>query len=160
LFPRLRHLFADSVYNRADLRDALAKFGDWTIEIVKRTADAAGFQLLPRCRSVKTWCLWRARGSRGASSKARLYRRAITSLRESWSKKLPIEADELRQLLREGVSVGRRRIRRLMRKLGLWAVRPKRNTSKRHPEHKVYPYHCRTGSPGVDRAPGRAARRP
>src|SRR5712675_426651 len=40
----------------------------------------------------------------------------------------------------EGVSVGRRRIRRLMRKLGLWAVRPKRNTSKRHPEHKVYPY--------------------
>jgi len=27
-----------------------------------------------------------------------------------------------------------------MRKLGLWAVRPKRNTSQRHPEHKVYPY--------------------
>ena len=27
-----------------------------------------------------------------------------------------------------------------MRKLGLWAVRPKRTTSKRHPEHKVYPY--------------------
>jgi putative transposase len=43
-------------------------------------------------------------------------------------------------LLREGVSVGRRRVRRLMRKLGLWAVRPKRNTRKRHPEHKVYPY--------------------
>src|ERR1700724_689930 len=43
-------------------------------------------------------------------------------------------------LLREGVSVGRRRVRRLMRKLGLWAVRPKPNTSKRHPGHKVYPY--------------------
>ena len=43
-------------------------------------------------------------------------------------------------LLREGISVGRRRVRRLMRKLGLWAVRPKRNTSKRHPEHQVYPY--------------------
>src|SRR5437868_15220945 len=42
-------------------------------------------------------------------------------------------------LLREGISVGRRRVRRLMKKLGLWAVRPKRNTSKRHPEHKVYP---------------------
>jgi putative transposase len=39
-------------------------------------------------------------------------------------------------LLREG----RRRIRRLMRKLGLCAVRPKRNTSKPHPEHKIYPY--------------------
>src|SRR5947208_6968931 len=43
-------------------------------------------------------------------------------------------------LLREGISVGRRRVRRLMKKLGLWAVRPIRNTSKRHPEHKVYPY--------------------
>src|SRR5258705_5873538 len=43
-------------------------------------------------------------------------------------------------LLRDGISVGRRRVRRLMRKLGLWAVRPKRNPSKRHPEHKVYPY--------------------
>jgi putative transposase len=43
-------------------------------------------------------------------------------------------------LLREGVSVGRRRIRRLMRRLGLCAVRPKRNTSKPHPEHRIYPY--------------------
>jgi putative transposase len=47
-------------------------------------------------------------------------------------------------LLREGISVGRRRVRRLMRKLGLWAVRPKRNTSKRHPEHKIYPYLLRS----------------
>ena len=47
----------------------------------------------------------------------------------------------LQQMLkREGVLVGRRRIRRLMRKLGLWAVGPKRDTSKPHPEHKVYPY--------------------
>src|SRR6202022_3610068 len=36
-------------------------------------------------------------------------------------------------LLREGIPVGRRRVRRLMRKLGLWAGRPKRNSSKRHP---------------------------
>jgi putative transposase len=43
-------------------------------------------------------------------------------------------------LRREGVSVGRRRIRRLMRKLGLWAIRPKRITSQPHPEHKIYPY--------------------
>src|ERR1700724_3874550 len=43
-------------------------------------------------------------------------------------------------LLRQGISVGCRRVRQLMRKLGLWAVRPKRNTSKRHPGHKVYPY--------------------
>ena len=47
-------------------------------------------------------------------------------------------------LLREGISISRQRVRRLMRKLGLWAVRPKRNTSKRHPEHKVYPYLLRS----------------
>jgi len=42
-------------------------------------------------------------------------------------------------LERKGVRVGRRRIRGLMKKLGLWAVGPKPNTSKPHPEHKVYP---------------------
>jgi len=39
-----------------------------------------------------------------------------------------------------GIGKKARRVRRLMRKLGLWAVRPKRNTSQRHPGHKVYPY--------------------
>jgi transposase len=48
LFPWLRHLFADSVYNGPNLRDALAKFGDWTIDIVKPAGDDTGFQLLPR----------------------------------------------------------------------------------------------------------------
>jgi transposase len=48
LFPWLRHLFADSVYNGRNLREALAKFGDWTIEIVTRAAGVTGFQLLPR----------------------------------------------------------------------------------------------------------------
>ncbi|GAB4218204.1 MAG: hypothetical protein Fur007_23060 [Rhodoferax sp.] len=43
-------------------------------------------------------------------------------------------------LKREGVLVGRRRIRRLMKKLGLWAIAPKPNTSKPHPEHKNYTY--------------------
>jgi putative transposase len=43
-------------------------------------------------------------------------------------------------LLREGISVGRRRVRRLMRTLGLSAIRPKRDTSKPHPDHKIYPY--------------------
>lgn len=43
-------------------------------------------------------------------------------------------------LEREGISVGLRRIRRLMRKLGLRAITPKPNTSRPHPEHKTYPY--------------------
>ena len=41
---------------------------------------------------------------------------------------------------REGVPTGRRRIRRLMRRLGLWAVGPRPNTSRPHPEHRIYPY--------------------
>jgi putative transposase len=43
-------------------------------------------------------------------------------------------------LAREGVRVGRRRIRRLMRTLGLWPVTPKPDTSRAHPEHQIYPY--------------------
>ena len=43
-------------------------------------------------------------------------------------------------LKRDGILVGRRRIRRLMRKLGLWAITPKPDTSRPHPEHKIYPY--------------------
>jgi transposase len=64
LFPWLRHLFADSVYNGPNLRDALAKFGHWTIEIVKRTTDAAGFQLLPRRWVVERTLAWLNRNRR------------------------------------------------------------------------------------------------
>ena len=64
LFPWLRHLFADSVYNGPKLREALAKFGDWTIEIVKRAADAAGFQLLPRRWVVERTLAWLNRNRR------------------------------------------------------------------------------------------------
>jgi putative transposase len=39
-----------------------------------------------------------------------------------------------------GYQVGRRRIQRLMRLMGLEAIYPKPNLSKPHPEHKVYPY--------------------
>lgn len=39
-----------------------------------------------------------------------------------------------------GYSIGRKRTRSLMRRLGLEAVFPKKNTSQRNPEHPVYPY--------------------
>jgi len=63
-FPWLRHLFADSVYNGPNLRDTLAKFGNWTIEIVKRAADATGFQLLPRRWVVERTLAWLNRNRR------------------------------------------------------------------------------------------------
>ena len=64
LFPWLRHLFADSVYNGPNLSDALAKFGNWTIEIVKRAADATGFKLLPRRWVVERTLAWLNRNRR------------------------------------------------------------------------------------------------
>jgi putative transposase len=54
-------------------------------------------------------------------------------------------------LKREGILVGRHRIRRLMKKLGLWAVGPKPDTSKPHPEHKVYPLSCCAASSSTGR---------
>jgi putative transposase len=43
-------------------------------------------------------------------------------------------------LRRDGWSVNCKRVRRLMRVMGLEAIYQKPNTSKGHPEHKVYPY--------------------
>ncbi len=45
-----------------------------------------------------------------------------------------------RHLRRQGYRVNRKRIGRLMRKMGLVAVAPAPNTSRRHPRHAVYPY--------------------
>ena len=43
-------------------------------------------------------------------------------------------------LRRDGEVVNRKRVRRLMRLMGLEAIYQKPNTSRHHPEHKVYPY--------------------
>jgi putative transposase len=43
-------------------------------------------------------------------------------------------------LCRQGSQVNVKRVRRLMRKMGLEAVYPKPKLSQRHPEHQVYPY--------------------
>ncbi len=46
----------------------------------------------------------------------------------------------VRQLRREGVRIGRHRIRRLMRLMGLEAIYQAPRTSAPHPAHRVYPY--------------------
>jgi putative transposase len=43
-------------------------------------------------------------------------------------------------LRRQGRKVNRKRVQRLMEKMGLQSIAPKPGTSKPHPEHKVYPY--------------------
>jgi len=45
-----------------------------------------------------------------------------------------------RHLRRQGHRVGRKRVRRLMRKMGLRAVYQAPRTSNPHPHHRVYPY--------------------
>ena len=45
-----------------------------------------------------------------------------------------------KHLRREGYNVSRKRVRRLMRKMGLEAVYPRPRTSQPHPGHQVYPY--------------------
>ena len=46
----------------------------------------------------------------------------------------------VRHLRRQGFPAGRKRIRRLMLKMGLSPIYQKPRTSDPHPEHKVYPY--------------------
>ena len=43
-------------------------------------------------------------------------------------------------LRREGYRVNRKRVRRLMRVMGLMSIAPKPNTSRPHPQQAVYPY--------------------
>jgi len=45
-----------------------------------------------------------------------------------------------RHLRRQGYRVGRKRVRRLMRKMGLSAIYQGPRTSEPHPEHRIYPY--------------------
>ena len=46
-------------------------------------------------------------------------------------------------LLRQGKVVNRKRVQRLMRLMGIEAIYQKPNTSKKHPENKIYPYPLR-----------------
>ena len=45
-----------------------------------------------------------------------------------------------RWLRRQGYCVGRKRVRRLMRKMGLAPIYQAPRTSRKHPHHRVYPY--------------------
>ena len=43
-------------------------------------------------------------------------------------------------LRRDGWSIGRERVQYLMQQMGLQAIYPKAKLSKKHPEHRIYPY--------------------
>jgi len=60
-FPWLRHVFADAAYAGPKLKGALEKIGDWTMEIIKRSDSAKGFELLPRRWVVERTFAWLGR---------------------------------------------------------------------------------------------------
>ncbi len=63
-FPWLRHVFADGGYAGDKLKTALGNLGRWTLAIVKRAADADGFQVLPRRWVVERTLAWLNRNRR------------------------------------------------------------------------------------------------
>ncbi len=63
-FPWLRHVFADGGYAGKKLRGALDKIGRWTIEIIKRSDTAQGFEALPRHWVVERTFAWLNRNRR------------------------------------------------------------------------------------------------
>jgi transposase len=61
LYPWLRHIFADGGYAGEKLRKALKRMGEWTIEIIKRSDTAQGFEVLPRRWVVERTFAWLGR---------------------------------------------------------------------------------------------------
>lgn len=60
-YPMLRHIFADGGYAGPKLRDALQTIGRWTVQIVKRSDIAEGFEVLPRRWVVERTLAWLGR---------------------------------------------------------------------------------------------------
>jgi transposase len=77
--PSQGQAFADGAYAGEKLETALAGRGQWTLEIVKRSDQAKGFQLLPRRWVVERTLAWFGRNRR----LARDFERTITSS-EAW----------------------------------------------------------------------------
>jgi transposase len=78
-WPWLRHIFADGGYAGPKLRGALQKVGRFTVEIVKRTDKAKGFEVLPRRWVVERTFAWLGRCRRLAKD----FERSIESA-QAW----------------------------------------------------------------------------
>ena len=62
-WPWLKHLFADGAYDRTQLMDKAA-FLDFVIEVIKRSDDQKGFEVLPRRWVVERTFGWMIRWRR------------------------------------------------------------------------------------------------
>lgn len=78
-FPKLRHIFADRVYRGDKLRNAIAAFGRWTIEIVTRSEQVGTFKPEPKRWVIERTFAWLGRNRRLAKD----FERSIESA-EAW----------------------------------------------------------------------------
>jgi putative transposase len=78
-FPGLRHIFADRVYRGEKLRNAIAQFGRWVIEIVTRSERIGTFKPEPKRWVIERTFAWLGRNRRLAKD----FERTIESA-EAW----------------------------------------------------------------------------
>jgi len=78
-FPKLRHIFADRVYRGEQLRNAIAAFGKWTIDIVTRSEKVGTFKPEPKRWVIERTFAWFGRNRRLAKD----FERTIASA-EAW----------------------------------------------------------------------------
>src|SRR5262249_35579828 len=71
LYHRLQLIWADGGY-AGQLVDWVSDFGDWTLEIVKRSDDVRGFKVLPRRWVVERTLGWLGRYRRMSKDFERL----------------------------------------------------------------------------------------
>jgi transposase len=77
--PWLRHIFADGGYAGPKLRGVLDRIGEWTLQIVKRSDAAHGFEVIPRRWVVERTFAWLGRCCRLAKD----WEKSIASA-EAW----------------------------------------------------------------------------
>ena len=78
-WPWLRHVFADGGYAGPKLKNAMGRSGDWSIEIIKRSDTAKGFEVLPRRWVIERTFAWLGRSRRLAKD----WEKSIASA-EAW----------------------------------------------------------------------------
>jgi putative transposase len=89
-WPWLRHVFADGGYAGPKLKGALRKVGKFTLEIIKRSDSAKGFEVLPRRWVVGRTFAWLGRCRRLAKD----FERTIAAA-EAWVSQDNLAAETL-----------------------------------------------------------------
>jgi putative transposase len=96
------------------------------------------FSIVEQCQVLKVPRSTFYRGKTPASDETLTLMRRIDELYLKW----PFYGSRrmVAQLRGEGYDVNRKRVQRLMRLMGIEAIYQKPNTSRKHPDHKIYPY--------------------